>query len=148
LVSIGFWVILSRWYATGSSTVKIFFLPGVQLAEAGVEGGRPDGAGRAAADDQAMRLGEEPADLGDHLGPHAGVFQAGGAGIGRLRGELLRWLLSPLAHLDGGLDDSLAGPGGEEQAFHEGPAREERSGRAGHGSVTPTATPLGRLRVD
>ena len=41
------------------------------------------GDGRAAADDHAVRPGEEVADLGEQLGPHARVFQAGDAGLGR-----------------------------------------------------------------
>ena len=52
-------------------------LVAVDLAERGVERGRLAGPGRPAAEEHAVRLGDQAADLLDQLGPHPQVFELG-----------------------------------------------------------------------
>ena len=70
-------VTLSMWYSTGFSTVMTFFWIAVDLVQAGVQGGALAGAGRAADDEQAVRLVDEVVDLLAHLVAHAEVRQVG-----------------------------------------------------------------------
>ena len=51
-------------------------LKAVDLVQAGVEGGALAGAGRAAHDEHAVRLGDDVADLVAHLLAHAELRQA------------------------------------------------------------------------